>query len=62
MRKRRFIMIVEFNRAGGKYYVVKEELSRVRLGSLARDAVKVKAINLLRTLTGKRFPKKLRRY
>lgn len=62
MRKRRFIMLVEFNRVGVKHYVVTEELSRVRLGPLACNAVKPKVLSLLRALTGKRFPKKCRVY
>jgi hypothetical protein len=60
-RKRRFIMIVEINRVGRKYYVVKEELSRVKLGALI-SSTKNSARKLLHALTGKRFPKRLRYY
>jgi hypothetical protein len=62
MRKRKFIMTIEDNRVGRKYYVVKEVFSGLALGALTRDAVKTRALKLLRTLTGKRFPKKIRRY
>jgi hypothetical protein len=61
-RKRRFIMIVETNRIGRRFYVVKEEVSRIKLAALTSDAVKLNALKLLHTLTGKRFPKKIRYY
>jgi len=62
MRKRKFIMTIEDNRIGRRNYVVEEELSGIRLGALTHDTLKTRALKLLRKLSGKRFPKKIRYY
>lgn len=61
-RKRNFVLSIEYNRSGVKTYLVREVYSEIMLRALTSHVNKTKVLALLRKLTGRRLPKKIRFY